>query len=152
MLDHSIMLNQALDKLGLVQHKIFAETALYETSNLIRILLTKYQQPEELILSILLAFDEITINALKYAGQANIIMHVLPNITLKITIFDYGEGINDIDQAMRPHFSTDINSLGLGLGIAKSHMDEFSIKSSHQGTCITMKKLLLKQSINLKII
>lgn len=150
--DHSIMLNQALDKLGLAQYQISTEKALYETSNLIRILLTKYQQPEETILSIVLAFDEITTNALKYAGQANIHIQVLPNITLSISVIDLGKGIKDIDQAMRPHFSSNKNSLGLGLGIAKSHMDEFSIKSSHQGTCITMNKQLLKQPINIKII
>ncbi len=62
---------------------------------------------------------------------------------IKIIVKDLGVGIEEIDLALQPYFTTrpcDERS-GLGFTIIKSFMDEFEIKSAkNKGTVLTMVK------------
>lgn len=61
--------------------------------------------------------------------------------SLVITIQDFGKGIEDIDQAKQPTFSTDPERMGLGLVFMESFTDELEIYSQPQeGTTVIMKK------------
>jgi stage II sporulation protein AB (anti-sigma F factor) len=63
--------------------------------------------------------------------------------TLKVIIKDDGCGISDVEQAMRPAFSTDPERMGLGFVFMQSFMDELQVESVLEvGTTITMIKHL----------
>ena len=61
---------------------------------------------------------------------------------LLISIHDDGVGIADIEQAMRPSYSTD-RRMGLGFAFMQSFMDDVDVSSLPQaGTTVTMRKKL----------
>lgn len=61
--------------------------------------------------------------------------------TLEIRVEDDGRGIEDIEQALEPAFSTDDERLGLGFVFMKSFMDSLRVKSEpEQGTLVIMSK------------
>ncbi len=63
--------------------------------------------------------------------------------SMTVTILDYGRGIDDIEQAMQPFFTTgpqDQRS-GMGFMVMQSFMDDLTVESTvEKGTKITMKK------------
>ncbi len=62
---------------------------------------------------------------------------------LHIEISDSGRGIEDVEQAIQPFFTTlaDEERSGMGFTIMQTFMDEFSVKSgAGEGTCVTMRK------------
>jgi len=62
---------------------------------------------------------------------------------MEIIITDQGQGINDIDLARQPAYTTDPERMGLGLSFVDSFMDELKIISApQQGTKIIMVKYL----------
>ncbi|MBD3206175.1 anti-sigma regulatory factor [Candidatus Bathyarchaeota archaeon] len=93
------------------------------------------------------AVSEITRNALTHGGGGVMkIKHTDNKKGLEIMISDEGNGIPDVEQAMRNGYSTK-DSLGLGLGGAKRLMDEFEINSRvGKGTIVTMRKFLPRRS------
>lgn len=66
---------------------------------------------------------------------------ILDDSTLEIMIEDYGKGIDNIEQAMEPSFSSDPNRTGLGFTLMRSFMDELEVVSQPgQGTSLKLKR------------
>lgn len=62
---------------------------------------------------------------------------------LEILVKDEGVGIEDVDQAMEPAFSTDPERMGLGFVFMKSFMDDVQVESSPgKGTAVKLVKNL----------
>ena len=64
---------------------------------------------------------------------------------IKIIISDFGVGIESIDEALKPFFTTkgEEERSGLGFTIIRSFMDEFQIDSKvDAGTTLTLKKCI----------
>ncbi|MCP4325579.1 MAG: hypothetical protein GY787_27810 [Alteromonadales bacterium] len=91
-----------------------------------------------------LAVSEICINSIKYAHGAIATLALTKNNKgLSIYIEDQGDGIDDINLAMRPSHSTQSSlGLGLGLGAAKRSTDEMHIDTSSNGTKILLTSYL----------
>lgn len=63
---------------------------------------------------------------------------------LIIMVTDYGVGIADIEQALKPSFTTDHERMGLGFVFIQSFMDKLEVKSEpNQGTKVIMTKNLV---------
>lgn len=80
-----------------------------------------------------------------YEGRTNekieIMVSVLDDRTMEIVVKDYGKGIDDLQQALEPTYSTDPNRMGLGFTFMKSFMDEMEIKTEpNVGTSVTLKR------------
>ena len=61
--------------------------------------------------------------------------------TLEIRVEDDGKGIENINKALEPAFSTDAERLGLGFVFMQSFMDSFQVDSlPGKGTVVTMSK------------
>ncbi len=77
------------------------------------------------------AVSELARNILKYAGRGEIRLRCLEGsrgLGLEIEAVDSGPGIEDIESAMRDHWSSG-GSLGLGLPGVERMMNEFSVES-----------------------
>lgn len=73
-----------------------------------------------------------------------IAVSILDNDTLEIIIEDYGKGIEDIEKAMEPTYSTDPSRMGLGFTFMKSFMDELEVISKmDEGTTVKLKRNFL---------
>ncbi len=62
--------------------------------------------------------------------------------TLIVTVRDKGRGIEDVEKAMQPFFTTDREGerSGMGLPIMEAFTDSLKITSSPRGTKVVMKK------------
>lgn len=91
-----------------------------------------------------LAVSEIAQNAWRHASGGIVEVHALKNGKLiRIIVSDKGNGIGNIEMAMREGFSTIRTSLGIGLEAAQRLTDKFEIQSEvGKGTTITMEKYL----------
>ncbi|WP_054692804.1 anti-sigma F factor [Syntrophomonas palmitatica] len=68
------------------------------------------------------------------------------NRSLEINIIDYGKGIDNLEQAMQPAYSSVPSRMGLGFTFMKSFMDEMGVTSSpHEGTSVRLKRSFLKR-------
>ncbi|MEG0519660.1 MAG: anti-sigma F factor [Erysipelotrichaceae bacterium] len=94
---------------------------------------------------------EAVVNAMIHGYENNpagiISLHMEYNdaLEVKIVIQDEGCGIEDIDQAMQPLYTSKehLERSGMGLTIMSTFSDEFKIVSSlNKGTCITIVKKL----------
>jgi stage II sporulation protein AB (anti-sigma F factor) len=79
-----------------------------------------------------------------YEGRKNekieIMVSILDDRTMEIIVEDHGKGIEDLQQALEPTFSSDPNRMGLGFTFMKSFMDEMEIKTEpNVGTSVTLK-------------
>ncbi|MBI3260785.1 ATP-binding protein [Candidatus Berkelbacteria bacterium] len=94
--------------------------------------------------SIVNAVSEIVTNVMKHATQGKMTIRVLKNRrVLEIAVADEGLGINNLKEIMQEGFTTQKDSLGIGLAAAKRAMDEFAITSKvGKGTTVVMKKYL----------
>ena len=64
---------------------------------------------------------------------------------LEITIFDNGIGIEDVEKARQPFFTTkpELERTGMGFTFMESFMDEVKVISEHgKGTCVTLVKYI----------
>lgn len=62
---------------------------------------------------------------------------------IEYSIVDYGKGIQDIELARQPSYSSDPERMGLGFVFMESFMDELKIQSElNVGTTITMAKVI----------
>jgi stage II sporulation protein AB (anti-sigma F factor) len=94
-----------------------------------------------------LAVSEAVSNSIihGYEGRNNekieIMVSILDDRTMEIIVEDHGKGIEDLQQALEPTFSTDPNRMGLGFTFMKSFMDEMEIKTEpNVGTSVTLKR------------
>ena len=72
--------------------------------------------------------------------------------SIEIVISDEGKGIEDIDKAKEPLYTSkpDLERSGMGFAIMESFMDEMKVESILGiGTKVTMKKMLEAQRSNL---
>lgn len=89
------------------------------------------------------AISELARNIVLYAKRGEIILLAVERgerTGLIITARDDGEGIPDVEQALRDGYSTS-GRLGVGLPGVRRLMDEFEIESEvGRGTTVTVKK------------
>lgn len=89
--------------------------------------------------------SELSRNIQRYAGQGVMQWRISgsePYNFLELNFIDQGPGIENIEQAMTPGYSS-IRSLGMGLPGAKRLMDQIEITSSPgQGTTVSIRKRL----------
>ncbi|MHB8986659.1 MAG: anti-sigma F factor, partial [Eubacteriales bacterium] len=65
----------------------------------------------------------------------------LTDNSIEITVEDDGKGIEDIEQAIQPAFSTDPERMGLGFVFMQSFMDRLKVDSEPgRGTMVAMTK------------
>lgn len=101
------------------------------------------------------AVSEAVTNAVVHAyrersGMVYITVKIIRDRTVCIHIRDKGCGIEDIEQAMTPLFTTAHNEerSGLGFAVMESFMDSLSVRSKKgKGTCVCMKKKLQEKEI-----
>lgn len=74
------------------------------------------------------------------AGRVHVRMHVTKNGVLYITVKDWGNGIQDVAQAMRPLYTTGGEERsGMGFTIMSAFADKVKVTSSPQnGTTVKM--------------
>ncbi|MEM6965074.1 MAG: ATP-binding protein [Bacteroidota bacterium] len=91
-----------------------------------------------------LAVSEMAQNAFRHGGGGQALIYSLKNgKVIRIIISDEGDGIENIDLAMREGFSTIRTSLGIGLEAAQRLVDKFEIKSATgKGTTVVLEKYL----------
>ena len=91
------------------------------------------------------AVSELARNILKYASAGEIRLRQVEGPDgrgVEIEAVDRGPGIEDLEAAMRDHFSSG-GTLGLGLPGVRRMMDEFSLESTPgEGTRVTAVKWL----------
>ncbi len=101
------------------------------------------------------AVSEAVTNAIihGYKCDANkevVICAKLDSKTLEIIVEDFGVGIEDIDKAQEPFYTTlsQEEHSGMGFTIMQSFMDDFSLESEvGKGTKVMMKKKFEKQKV-----
>ena len=93
------------------------------------------------------AVSEAVTNAIVHGypdqlGKIAVKLKLLPNNTLEITVRDWGAGIEDIQQARQPLFTTGGEERsGMGFTIMESFMDSLAVRSKNgKGTVVTMKR------------
>lgn len=72
---------------------------------------------------------------------------MLEDKVLTVNISDFGKGIENLDEAVRPYFTTkkEVERSGMGFTVMKMFMDEFSVKTAKgQGTKVTLVKNFAK--------
>ena len=76
------------------------------------------------------------------AGEVSVKCQVLKHNVLSIVIRDRGKGIENVQQASKPMFSTGGSGhSGMGITIMETFMDDFKIASTpNGGTTVRMKK------------
>jgi serine/threonine-protein kinase RsbT len=88
---------------------------------------------------IVTAASELGRNAVTYGGGGEAVIEAARNGTrvgLVLTVTDHGAGIANVEDAMRPGFSTG-TGLGLGLSGTRRLVDEFDLRSTvGQGTIV----------------
>lgn len=93
------------------------------------------------------AVSEAVTNAIVHGypdqlGKIVMKLKLLENNTLEITVRDWGKGIEDIQQARHPLFTTGGEERsGMGFTIMESFMDRLTVKSTPgRGTTVTMRR------------
>ncbi|CDE43352.1 putative uncharacterized protein [Clostridium sp. CAG:411] len=72
------------------------------------------------------------------------------NQTIQITIMDYGVGIEDVEKAKEPMFTTKphMNRSGMGFTFMEALMDELEVYSKKgEGTTVKMKKTITRMKV-----
>jgi len=95
------------------------------------------------------AVSEAVTNAIVHAypdsiGRVSMRMRVLEGNTLEITVRDWGRGIEDVERAMTPLYTSGGEERsGMGFTIMGSFMDKLRVRSvPGRGTTVTMRKLI----------
>lgn len=75
-------------------------------------------------------------------GKISLRARIFDDNTIEIVVRDWGNGIDDVDKAREPMFTTGGQERsGMGFTIMESFMDKLTVRSSHdKGTTVTMKK------------
>jgi len=95
------------------------------------------------------AVSEAVTNAIVHAypdtiGRIVMRMRIIKTNTLEISIKDFGCGISDVEQAMKPLFTTGGSERsGMGFTIMDSFMDRLRVRSTPgKGTTVTMQRAI----------
>ncbi len=77
-------------------------------------------------------------------GKVSMRLRILDGEKLEITVRDWGKGIDDLEQAMEPMYTTGGEERsGMGFTIMESFMDRLRVKSKPgKGTTVTMMRVL----------
>ena len=97
-------------------------------SSQVKSLLTKMGLPKQVIRRAAIVTYEAEINICSYADRGKILLRVTPKFII-IEAIDEGQGITDIELAMKEGYSTatdNIRSMGFGAGLGLSNMKNFS--------------------------
>lgn len=93
------------------------------------------------------AVSEAVTNAIVHAypnqlGKIVMKLRLLENQTLELVIHDWGCGMEDVEQARQPLFTTGGEERsGMGFTIMESFMNQLAVKSAPgKGTTVTMRK------------
>ena len=80
-------------------------------------------------------------------GKIVVKVRILEKNTLEISVRDWGCGIENIDKAREPMFTTGGEERsGMGFTIMESFTDRLTVKSTPQrGTCVTMRKQIAQR-------
>ncbi len=99
---------------------------------------------DEIKVAVSEAVSNAIIHGYDNAGDCYVEMTLaLTRQQLVISIHDDGKGIADIEQAMRPDFSSIEQRMGLGFAFMQSFMDEVEVVSElGRGTTVTLRKNL----------
>lgn len=94
----------------------------------------------------------------------NVIVHAYPNKTgyvnmkiitndnkINITITDNGVGIQDIEKALTPFYTSKPNQerSGMGFTVMESFMDKLEVKNNHEGLTVNMEKMISDEVVGL---
>ncbi len=96
--------------------------------------------------------NEAVMNAITHAypdeiGKVSVRAAILDGNVLEIKVRDWGCGIDDVEKACEPLFSTCDDRSGMGFTIMESFMDSVSVRSTHgKGTTVTMKRKISPRS------
>lgn len=95
------------------------------------------------------AVSEAVTNCIVHAypdeiGKISMRLRLIDGNTIEISIKDWGKGIENIDRALQPLFTTGgADRSGMGFTIMGSFMDKLRVKSSPgNGTTVTMQRLI----------
>ena len=77
-------------------------------------------------------------------GQIGMKLRILEKNTLEITVRDWGRGIENVDEAMKPLYTTGGEERsGMGFTIMQSFMDTLRVRSSSgKGTTVVMRRTI----------
>lgn len=81
----------------------------------------------------------------KHTGKVTVSVKITDSRQVIIRVSDKGCGIEDIEKALTPLYTTDTESerAGLGFAVMESFMDSLNVRSTPgKGTAVTMKKNL----------
>lgn len=83
-------------------------------------------------------------------GKIYISSKIYGNGKIVIRIRDTGCGIENVEQAMEPLFTTGGNERsGLGFAVMQSFMDKIKVTSKpNKGTTVTLEKFIIRRAIN----
>lgn len=97
------------------------------------------------IIDIKTALSEAINNVVIFAypnqqGKVSVDISIYDNKVIKLKVCDFGCGIEDIDKAKTPLFSTQKDLAGMGFTIMESFSDKLTVKSTlRKGTIVTME-------------
>ena len=93
------------------------------------------------------AVSEAVTNAIVHAypdelGRIVLKLKLLPGNVLELTVRDWGRGIDNVEQARKPLFTTGVSERsGMGFTIMESFMDKLTVRSvPGKGTTVQMRK------------
>ena len=109
--------------------------------------MTQLNPPLEEVADVKTAVSEAVTNAIIHGYDKKVekirIRGRLEEQTIYIEIEDYGKGIEDIERAMQPLFTTkpELERSGMGFSFMEAFMDEISVESEPgKGTVVKMQK------------
>ena len=98
------------------------------------------------------AVSEAVTNAIVHAypdtlGKVSMKLRIFADNVLEIVIRDWGVGIEDVDRAREPLFTTgDEQRSGMGFTIMESFMDSLKVRSAPgKGTTVTMRRQIARR-------
>jgi len=116
-----------------------------KTSSKIKDLLKQVGIDPRVLRNIAVACYEAEINLVIHTHGGKVILDVMDDGTVKLVFKDVGPGIDDIEKAMTPGYSTadeEARSLGFGAGMGlpniKRVSDAFDIETSPEGTTLSL--------------
>lgn len=95
------------------------------------------------------AVSEAVTNCIVHAypdsiGKVSMRLRIIDGEKLEITVRDWGRGINDLEKAMQPMYTTGGEERsGMGFTIMESFMDKLKVKTAYgKGTTVTMLRTI----------